>query len=290
MGVHFAAFGGLITPVPKNDKTPLNRARVKMGRSGKRRYKNQPRQDHQNPAEGHQQPTGHQPFELRTSKTPPIHITANDDEWHTEQRGQWKRQETLQGHSNWITGIASAVGVVGLVILYFTLKSTQQSADTASTNLEVSQRAWIFIQPSVIQPLQANTVPNIQYDIHNTGKLPATILHHTVCFAPLSIDESAPMLECKGEGPQWSVVFPDAGGKPVANSNHLARQITEEDIVALKACTEELYLWDEIHYTDKLGGTHLTRQCWRSCIGRPLSLTSPVAFESCPQPDSQYAD
>ena len=58
-------------------------------------------------------------------------ISEDEQKWRDEQKRFWNRQLSLARKLNWITFFAGAVGIGGLIILYFTLKATQE-ASTAS--------------------------------------------------------------------------------------------------------------------------------------------------------------
>ena len=260
-----------------------------MGKSG--RYNHHGKQNEGRRAEDQHQPAHGEKQSVGVSKSSPIHITTDDEDWRAEQRQQWKRQETLQYRLNWITGIAAVGGIAGLIVLYFTLTATQQSADTASRNLQVSERAWVFFDPKILEAPKIGTTPNVEFMVHNTGKLPATILDHAICFAPLTLDDHQPMPKCRGErAPPWSVIFPDTPGSITGSiSAHLTRALTEEDFVGFSQ-SEYLYLWGEINYTDALHNQHVTRQCYRYSPNKRSNLISPATFVSCPQPGSQSAE
>jgi hypothetical protein len=112
------------------------------------------------------------------------------------ERTYWERQLRISKWLNLITGIAAAAGIVGLIILYVTVKVASRQADTAIeankaalAALHQTQRPWVsaeglevFSPPATVLATRPNHFEFfIGVDLKNTGPSIAikgfTIIH-----------------------------------------------------------------------------------------------------------------
>jgi hypothetical protein len=84
----------------------------------------------------------HPPTNAEQKSTSPVEISIvnpnpqDEQNWRNEQKEFWKRQLAINQRLNCITLFAGLVGLAGLVVLYFTLITTQESVETTKTQFE----------------------------------------------------------------------------------------------------------------------------------------------------------
>jgi hypothetical protein len=153
---------------------------------------------------------------LRAELQIPQAITDRYDANQHEQNA-WKWWE-------WRLSVVTAVlGVVGFVILFFTLRATQQatdaarsSADTAAATLKMDQRAWVGLRAlDVLNKPTAGEALKIHAEVENSGKSPALHVIPAGLLAPVRtvpgetrvpFQDRNELAECRGPKPRWSDV------------------------------------------------------------------------------------
>lgn len=146
--------------------------------------------------------------------------SQDEQKWRDEQKDFWERQLSLARELNWITLFAGVIGFGGLIILYFTLKATQEAVDaakesseTAKIALQITHRARIGIKNFTIGNEHPRGIsdepeePLIRYELVNNGNLPATGLVHSVWF-----EKPPETLRPRKKG-EWEIIDPRASTK-----------------------------------------------------------------------------
>jgi hypothetical protein len=171
--------------------------------------------------------------------TPPhTGVEGDEEQWKNDQREYWGRQIKAQWWLNGITIVAGLIALVGLCVIYRSLKETHiatnaatAQAKTAQAQLELSERPWITVSNPVITgslTVDNNGVAStsVSVIIKNIGKSPARIFPQweltsynqaddvlsKMCHQspPWQHQKEVPRLEALGP-----ILFPDGDPPPI---------------------------------------------------------------------------
>jgi hypothetical protein len=129
-------------------------------------------------ADNFQNPTTNLPMETIMSVAQ-YQPTSEEEQHRAAERDYWKRQLRLAKWMNWVTGVASVAGIIGLAFIYGTLKATQDQTQAAIDALH-SQRPYMSLGKAdgVIAkyqpPVGEREKGTIELYFLNTGTAPAT--------------------------------------------------------------------------------------------------------------------
>ncbi len=171
------------------------------------------------------------------------HPTTEEKQHRTTERYYWQEQRRLAEKLNdltrtlnWITGVASGVGVVGLIFIACTLIETRRQTDTAERSLALSQRPWVGFGKITPRDKLTPEVPlEILVEIKNAGDSPGLRVSLHYIFSPwrrtkedkrLPFRNDLRMAPCVGPEPRQTE---SAGGAlilPTSNGSYTASYIS----------------------------------------------------------------
>lgn len=118
-----------------------------------RNEKTEGSEEHKPPTEPLQAPIGGADASRAQAPPLPLEHEAHEKPYQDQQLALIERQVRAAEKLNCITAWAAFVGAAGIAVLVVTLLVTKQSADTASRQLELSERPWVSVDFEIVQPL-----------------------------------------------------------------------------------------------------------------------------------------
>jgi hypothetical protein len=184
-------------------------------------------------------------------------------------------QIRLQKNQNWISGLGAIVGVLGLIIVYFTLKATEASVSvaqiqskTAQDTLIVSQRPWVGLEGKPQFMFDGDEHPiRWRYTWQNRGDSPALHLSWHARMFTFPIDRiNWPLLESTAN----SLTINDDDGFAILLNGQTIDDVGKSRIYlkvgeteTIKNASEAVILVGKVTYVDEFGAGHTTTFCRR---------------------------
>ena len=159
---------------------------------------------------------------------PPRNAKPSKTEQHrADEREFWGQQLRMGRTLNRVTACAAAVGLLGLVILYCTLKSGEDATIIAN-------RGWIApLRLSIVSGVDDPEGPSVMVHYQNSGKSPA--LDVKIGMAPVAVDVKGPARPTREypKTPLW-----DALGKTFRETCNQNKPVSGMGAVFPSATTE----------------------------------------------------
>ena len=214
-----------------------------------------------------------------------IELDDKDREQRTDGIRDRKRQIGITRWLNWITGLGTIVGLVGLVFVYRSFSAAQQSADTARDAYVMDQRAWIA--PNFPKPPLKDGLPIFQIVPYAVkGKSPAKKIRGQAMMVMVHNDDN-PAFDYPSNVVTRSdvnLLFPDAtegfgiylyvpGGYPQKElySGQVERQYESGDLMFM--------IYGRIEYDDVFNMHHWLQFC--SIDYNTFHLATPPVATKC---------
>jgi hypothetical protein len=214
-------------------------------------------------------------YPVRIEKSP------DDEKKYTNEQSYKKRQLGAAKVLNWITGIGTAVALIGLLYLYGSLRATEKAANAAikAANLtQMEQRPYMIAEaPRFVDPPTDGKKAGVTDFVRNVGKTPAIKLFSNAqlvrykdssksrpeIFAFLDsafIDLKAKNLGARQE-PNLRKDIPP-GAAPFFRTDEDSMPLSQPDILQMGKGDLVLFYVGLTSYSDSFGGDYETEYCF----------------------------
>jgi hypothetical protein len=185
----------------------------------------------------------------------------------------------------WAATVETIVTLVGVTLVWFTLKATwdakdeaKRAADAAHATIEQAERharqelrAYVSAEPNFLVAFDEEHFASARAEIKNLGQTPAhgvsTITAIDVLPYPLPEAFAFPAIQGNRSAP--ATLFP---GKDLVSSGTSGRFFTSEEIKSIRDGSARVYVFGSTAYRDIFGQPHET-QFSRSVKADPDTLT-----------------
>lgn len=199
--------------------------------------------------------------------------TADNDQWHAEQRKNWFWQLIPQWAIVVVTGGGVVAAFITLNILNKTMEATKdqaasaklaaemakKSVDVSVTAFQQDQRAWVGVKNIRMIRFEKNQPIIIEITISNSGKTVArevsSVVHIIQARGKIDINKASRDLAV--ERSDNLVLFPAAELTRTRESF----TPTEEKFASMRSNVSQLYAFGDIKYFDIFGNARLTEFC-----------------------------